>query len=227
MESTRVVMKHFQYFCVFGLAMLAITAEAQTRYVSDELVITLRTGPSNQNSITRNLTSGARVEVIEENDEGNYTHVRLADGVDGWVLTQYLQDEQTASLRLATATRELADASRRAADFEDQATQLAEELAAAREALAQSQTYAEQVDSQLSDVRSASASAIETREQNERLANRVSNLTAAADLADMEIRELRSRNRQSWFIVGASVLFGGIVIGLVAPSLRRKRRSSW
>jgi SH3 domain protein len=220
-------MKHIQSVGLFGLLLLAFTAEAQTRYVSDELVITLRTGPSNQNAITRNLTSGARVEVLEENDDGSYARVRLADGVEGWVLTQYLQDEPTDSLRLATAARELADAARRAADFEDQATELEAELATTREALSQSQAYAEGIEAQLADIRSASASAIETREQNERLAARVSNLTAAADLADMEIRELRSRNRQSWFIVGASVLFGGIVIGLVAPSLRRKRRSSW
>jgi len=38
---------------------------------------------------------------------------------------------------------------------------------------------------------------------------------------------LSSRSRQNWFIVGAGVLSGGIVIGLIAPSLRRKRRSDW
>jgi SH3 domain protein len=220
-------MKHIQLVGVFSLILLACAAEAQTRYVSDELVITLRTGPSNQNAITRNLTSGDRVEVLEENDDGTYARVRLPDGTEGWALTQYLQDEQTAALRLATATRELTDVTRRAADLDDQAAALEADLAATREALLQSQTYAEGLAAELADIQSASASAIETREQNERLAARVSNLTAAADLADMEIRELESRNRQSWFIVGASVLFGGIVIGLVAPSLRRKRRPSW
>jgi SH3 domain protein len=220
-------MKHIQLVGTCCLLLLAFTTEAQTRYVSDELVITLRTGPSNQNAITRNLTSGARVEVLEENDDGDYARVRLGDGVEGWVLTQYLQDEQTAALRLATATRELNNVTQRAAELDDQATQLEIDLATTREALSESQTYAEGLEMQLTNIRSASASAIETREQNERLATRVSNLTAEAGLADMEIRELRSRNRQSWFIVGASVLFGGIVIGLVAPSLRRKRRSSW
>jgi SH3 domain protein len=39
--------------------------------------------------------------------------------------------------------------------------------------------------------------------------------------------ELSGRSRQNWFIVGAAVLFGGIVIGLIAPTLRRKRRSDW
>jgi SH3 domain protein len=220
-------MKHMQSFGAICLFLFACALQAQTRYVSDELVITLRTGPSSQNAITRNLTSGARVEVLEENDAGNYARVRLVDGTEGWVLTQYLQDEPTASLRLTTATRELAEAERRAAEFEDGATGLDAELATTREALEQLQAYAEGIESELADIRAASASAIETREQNERLTSRVSSLTAEADLVDMEMRDLRSRNRQSWFIVGAGVLFGGIVIGLVAPSLRRKRRSSW
>jgi SH3 domain protein len=38
---------------------------------------------------------------------------------------------------------------------------------------------------------------------------------------------LGSRNNQNWFVVGAAVLLAGIVVGLVAPSLRRKRRSDW
>jgi SH3 domain protein len=38
---------------------------------------------------------------------------------------------------------------------------------------------------------------------------------------------LAGRSNQNWFIVGAAVLLSGIVVGLVAPSLRRKRRSDW
>ena len=49
--------------CVLVLA--ASAADAQTRYVSDRLEVTLRTGTSTQHSIIRMLTSGARVEVLE------------------------------------------------------------------------------------------------------------------------------------------------------------------
>lgn len=220
-------MKRFQFPVFICLGVLCFAAEAQTRYVSDTLVITLRTGPSTQNAITRNLTSGDRVELLEELPDEGYSRVRLEDGTEGWVLTQYLQSNPTSELLLATASQQLAAAQRNSATFEGEATGLQAELAAAEEALQQSQDYAARLEAQLGDIRAASASALETRAQNERLANRITTLTAAADVADMEIRELRSRNRQSWFIVGASVLFGGIVIGLVAPSLRRKRRSSW
>lgn len=211
------------------LACLLIGTEAgaQTRYVSDELVITFRTGPSSQNAVTRNLTSGDRVEVLEELPDDGYSRVRLPDGEEGWVLTRYLQDERTAALRLETTTSQLAAERQRTAELEQRVGELEAELATTSQSLARAESSAQQVGAELADVREASASAIATREQNESLRRRVAALSNEAEAAEMEIDALRRRDRQNWFIIGAGVLLGGIIVGLVAPSLRRKRRSSW
>jgi len=220
-------MKRIQLFGLSCLLLCAFSADAQTRYVADSLVITVRTGPSTQNSVTRNLSSGDRVEVLQELADDGYSRVRLDDGEEGWVLSRYLQVELTAAQRLATATRELAEVGQSADSLQGQATVLEADLIATQQAPQEAEASRDRLESELADILSTSASAIATRDQNERLTARVSNLTAEVDLAEMEVRELRSRNRQSWFIVGASVLFGGIIIGLVIPSFRRKRRSSW
>jgi SH3 domain protein len=214
---------------LLGMAVFwfGVVAEAQTRYVSDELVITFRTGPGNQYNIVRNLTSGARVEVLEESDDGVYARVRLQDGAEGWVLTQYLQAEPTAALRLAAATRELDDASQDSATFEGRAQELEAELTQTQDALDEATSRAERLDAELRDIRSASSEALATRDRNRSLSLEVADLTASLRDSQAEVSELRSRNRQSWFIVGAAVLLGGIVIGLVAPSFRRSRRSNW
>lgn len=200
---------------------------AQMQYVSDELVITLRTGPSTQNAITRNLVSGDRVEVLEELPDEGYTRVRLEDGDEGWVLSRYLQPEQTGDQLFAAEQRQRESLQQQAESLAEQVAELTAELEAARQSLGETESTNSQLATELEDIREASANALTTRDQNASLRLRISELTAQSDLAQAEIRELRSRNRQSWFIVGAAVLFGGIVIGLVAPSLRRKRRSSW
>jgi SH3 domain protein len=210
-----------------ALAFAAQSIVAQTRYISDEFFVPFRTGPSVQNAITRNLVSGTRVEVVEERVDAGYARVRIQDGTEGWVQTQYLQAEPIAEARLQTASRELSAARAQVAGLERRVAELETDLATTSRGLAEARSVGEQAGAELADVRAASAGALETRAENESLQRRVAELESAADAANREIDELRRREQQNWFIIGAAVLFGGIVIGLVAPTLRRKRRSSW
>jgi SH3 domain protein len=68
---------------------------------------------------------------------------------------------------------------------------------------------------------------VEIRDQNQRLQQRVVQLERQVDELTADNERLARRSNQNWFVVGAAVLLAGIVIGLVAPSLRRKRRSDW
>jgi SH3 domain protein len=212
---------------LLALGVFSSALPAQTLYVSDQLVITFRTGPGSQFAISRNLNSGDRVEVLEQLEEEGYSRVRLPDGTEGWVLTRYLQPEPTAQTRLATATRELAAERQRADELEQLVARLESSLADTSTALDASQTSADQMDAELADIRAASAGALQTRQQNQELRRQLDELTTGAQVAAMEIDELRRRERQNWFIIGAAVLLGGVIIGLVAPSLRPKRRSTW
>ena len=220
-------MKFFSQAGLFALILMAEAGIAQTQYVSDSLVITFRTGPSAQNTVTRNLTSGDRVELLQTLEDEGYSLVRLDDGAEGWVLTRYLQPEPTAELLLAASTRDLNTTRQENASLLERVEELESELASARRSLGDTETRSSDLASELADIREASASALETREENESLRRRVTQLTTNAEVAVLEIAELRRRERQNWFIVGAAVLLGGIVIGLIAPSLRPKRKSNW
>jgi SH3 domain protein len=220
-------MKLFSQAGLFALILMAEAGIAQTQYVSDSLVITFRTGPSAQNTVTRNLTSGDRVELLQTLEDEGYSLVRLDDGAEGWVLTRYLQPEPTAELLLAASTRDLNTTRQENASLLERVEELESELASARRSLGDTETRSSDLASELADIREASASALETREENESLRRRVTQLTTNAEVAVLEIAELRRRERQNWFIVGAAVLLGGIVIGLIAPSLRPKRKSNW
>jgi SH3 domain protein len=212
---------------LIGLLFACGVAHAQTRYVSDDLTITLRTGPSTQNAIIRNLTSGDSVQVLEEIEEEGYSRVRAGDGTEGWVISRYLQPVPTAALRLAEAERDLAAARQRVGSLEAEVAELGGSLQQSEAQLSEAQSSGASMSDELADIRSAAANAIAIRDQNESLRRRVAELSADVDLVAMENAELSSRNRQNWFIVGAAVLFGGVVIGLIAPSLRPRRRSSW
>jgi SH3 domain protein len=213
-----------------GLVLLAfeLLAQAQTRYVSDRTIVELRRGPSTEYLILRNLEAGERVEVLEQNEAEGYSRVRVADqGTEGWILTRFLTAEPIARERLAVAERTLSAARERVAVLEAENSELTSALDATRAELEQMRNEHGTASKELADIRTAAANVVDIRDRNGRLEEQLSQRTAEVERLTVENARLARRNDQNWFIVGAAVLLAGIVIGLVAPTLRRKRRTDW
>jgi len=214
-------------FLAWSCLLFAVAAHGQTRYVSDKLSVELRRGPSTEYLILRNLDSGAAVEVLEQNGEG-YSRVRVADqGTEGWVLTRFLSTETSARDRLAVAERSLSNSRGRVTELEQQAAALTSDLSKTKTELEQARANHGQVSQELSSIKTAAANVVEIRDQNESLRQKLIDRERQVEQLTAENAALSGRSSQNWFIVGAGVLFGGIVIGLIAPSLRKKRRSDW
>ena len=213
---------------VILLCMLAAAANAQTRYISDRTIVELRRGPGTGFLIVRNLEAGTQVQVLEQNEAAGYSRVQVADqGPEGWILTRFLTAEPIARDRLAVAERNLTAARARVAELEQQVEAATADLTARQSELAEARTNHSTVSQELAELRVSAANVLQINEQNESLRQR-------AVERDREVEELaaanavlRSRTSQNWFILGAAVLLLGILVGLVAPSLRRKRRSDW
>lgn len=217
-----------QRVALICLLLIAWPAFGQTRYVTDDVPITLRTGPTLQNRIVRNLSAGVRVEVLETDEESGYSQVRVAsDGTEGWVLTRYLLSQPVARDRLAAAERNLETARGRVTDLEQQVTTLSTELDDTRAALESATSENAGISDELRNIRQVSSNAIALRDENEELRQRLATADQRINRLAMENTALVSDRRETWVIVGAGVLFAGIVLGLILPSLRRKRRSSW
>ncbi|HHJ18597.1 MAG TPA: hypothetical protein ENJ84_02000, partial [Gammaproteobacteria bacterium] len=58
---------------VLLLASLSLTTEAATRYITDNLNVPLRDGPSVRNKVLKNIKSGTRVEFIVDDKESGYS----------------------------------------------------------------------------------------------------------------------------------------------------------
>ena len=213
-----------------GLVVLAfeMLAQAQTRYVTDRTIVELRRGPSTEYLIVRNLEAGEQVDVLEQNEEQGYSRVRVADqGTEGWILTRFLTAEPIARERLAVAERTLTGARERVATLEAQNEQLTRDLAATRTELEQARANHGTASRELADIRTAAANVVEIRDRNTSLQQRLVQRDQEVEQLTADNARLAGRSNQNWFVVGAAVLLAGIVIGLVAPSLRRKRRSDW
>jgi SH3 domain protein len=214
---------------VFIVCLLFATgAHAQPRYVTDKLVVELRRGPSTEYLIIRNLEVGEAVEVLEQDTANGYSRVRVLDqGTEGWILTRFLAGEPVARDRLAVAERNLTAARGRVDDLEQQVAALGAQLSTTKTDLDQTRTTHGEVSKELADIRVAAANVVGIRDENKDLREQLARSNDQVERLTRENESLSGRTRQSWFLVGAGVLVGGIVIGLVAPSLRRRRRSEW
>ncbi len=210
-----------------ALMMVVATAVGQTLYVSDQLVITVRTGPSTANSIISNLVSGDAVEVLQINAETGYTRVRLVSGTEGWVLSRYLVASPVSQDRLIIAESDLAEAQVTVATLEGSVAMLAAELEVTGRRLEETETENASLMKELADLRAASENVLSIRDQNESLRRRLNERNEEAELLAIDNDRLRSRATRDWFVAGAGVLLAGIIVGLIAPGLRRRRRSQW
>jgi SH3 domain protein len=73
-------------------------------YISDKLVVNLYAEASQESNKVTTLDSGDAVEAIEKLD--SYTHVRLADGREGWIKSSYLINQVPAIVRLKELEKE-------------------------------------------------------------------------------------------------------------------------
>jgi len=215
---------------LLGFVLLVLVnglAAAETRYVSDRLEIQMRTGKGNQYRILRMLPSGTPLEVLETDQENGYSRVRTPSGVEGWVLSRYLMKGRAARDRLADAEKKLAQ-------LELENRKLKAELADLRKAKggldqARSQLSREnrKLSQQLEEIKRTASSALAIDAENKELKSRIVAYERQLQTLQQENDSLKDRTARDWFMVGAGVVLLGIIIGLIIPRIRWRRKSSW
>jgi SH3 domain protein len=100
----------------------------------------------------------------------------------------------------------------------------ADELEQSKSALA---TDKKLLQTELAQIKQAAADTLAIQERNQSLDKQLEVVSTDLDSAKQRNRALKERSERDWFIAGAGVLLGGIIIGLVIPKIRWKRRRGW
>jgi SH3 domain protein len=209
-----------------SLVLGPLSAFAATMYISDELTVPLRRGPSNGHKIINAaLPSGLALEVLGEDSAAGFTRVRTPNGTEGWVPTQYLTNQPAAKDRLAAATKRIEtleaqlkstrenfqDVRGARTEVEGRAAQLAKEN--------------QRLQTELAEIRRVSATAITQFQENKQLKTDNASLqTQVSQLTD-EVSTLKRNAMLRWFLAGGALVLLGLVLGAWIKS--RPKRSSW
>ena len=208
--------------------LCSTTAFAKSAYVTDELKITLRTGESATHRIARMLPTGEKLTVLSTNPKSGYSKIRTAGGAEGFVLTRQLVDQPVARDRLAAAEAEVKMLKAAPGELSSRLAKLSEQhkaLMQEHEALKQAKTL---VDQQFAALQRTSSNAVRIANERNELRKQVASMTREVEDVKQQNRELENKTAQNWFLIGGGVVVGGIILGLILPHLRvRRRKSSW
>lgn len=200
---------------------------AETRYVSDQLEITLRSGTSTRHEILRMLPSGIALEVLKVDNQSGYTRVRTSQGQMGWVLTRFLMKTPAARNQLLRMEKKLAEVeldNRRQQTNSQEAKGKILKLDKERKKLSEDNRKLTQ---QLAEIRRTASSAIVLNNENKSLKANLVEMERNLQALSQENETLKDRTARDWFMVGAGVVLLGIIIGLIVPRIRWRRKSSW
>ena len=168
------------------------------QYISDKVYAPVHAEQNEKSKLLNNgLESGTAVTILEKNDQTGYAKIRTANNIEGWVRTQYLSAEPTASVQLEQANAQIAK-------LQSENTRLDEELIS---------------------IKQISSSQIDTHERNAELVKQNRLLIGEKEVLITDNERLKNRNSQTWFLYGGMLVAISSLISILIPKLGRKRRS--
>lgn len=199
---------------------------ATTRYVSDELQITLRNGQGVKFAIKRMLTSGAKLSILETANTG-YSKVRAPGGTEGWVLTRYLSNSPSARNRVASSEQKAANLELELAKAKEEILSLSSQNDSAGTSNMTLTETSQRLKKELDDLKKTASNAVALDNENRQLKEKIQQTDHKMQSLVIENSALKDNEAKNWFLIGAAVLFGGIILGLILPKLRLQRKNSW
>lgn len=219
-ESAMKIMK-MGTLVLLGLFIVAATSAAETKYVTEDLNITLRTGPGTDRKIIAFPSAGDPLEIIAPGEE--YTEVMTRGGKQGFVLTRYLTDKEPSSAVLARLEQKYNQVVEKYNDLKQKASQMSGDTKDLSEELAKTQKELEQQTTDYETLKSESKQFLELKAKYEKAVKEASEARAKADKVDKELQQLMSSEINTGLLYGGGLIVLGFITGFIVK--RPKRRS--
>ncbi len=207
---------------VFMFANFSARAKSYV-YITDQLDIPMRSDHKFGDNIVRAMPSGSKLEILQTTDDG-WTKVQF-DASTGWIISRYLSSEPPAR----EALKVLKNASNTDRLTIEKHKQLIKKLQQnIKQLKIKNATLAVQTSKYKSEklhVEQIYQDALKLEHQNEQLTTKILQLqTEVQLLTDNNQTNNQEISARNWFIVGAIVLFFGMLIGFILPNFIRPRK---
>jgi SH3 domain protein len=210
------------------LIAASLPAIAKTGYISDQLKITMRSGESTSHKVIKMLPSGTPVDIISDNDQTGYSKIRLPNGTTGYVLSRMILSERPARERLVEAEQQLEMLRQEPDKLSSQLAKLQEDYQSLQQQYETLSREKEQLSREIEILRQAAAEPMRVARERDDAVEKNRQLNDELATLKLNNQRLSDKTEQNWFMIGAAAIIVGILLGIILPRLRvRRRRSEW
>lgn len=202
------------------LAIFTFSATAETRYISDDVLIYMHSGPSTQYRIVGTLKAGEAVTFLQADPTTNFAQITTNRNKTAWIDGKMLSRKASLKARTPKLQAELARTKKALAQINNKNAQKLEKITGsnrdvlnAKEALIKEKTDA--ISTLTTKNKMLTEEAVKLRTENASLAAR------------LDTKQEDEQHR--FFMLGALVLGLGLIAGLIIPSIRfrKKKNDGW
>ena len=216
---------------LLGVATYTAPAASQeTQYVSDRLLVPVRSGAGGEYRILhRGLPSGTALTVFSASEDGVWSEVETRGGTRGWVRNQYLQSDPPAALRIADMETQLQELRAERDQLRGKLSASVSEASEAGGEIEELATELETTKAELAEIKAVSGAALELDTRNRKLTTALEEERAQRELLYLENVRLQERIDNSQLLDGALAVLLGVIIAVLAPRLwpSRRRNDGW
>jgi len=212
---------------IITLLISSVSSAQQLRYVTDQLEVTLRSGPSTSNSIISMLKSGDPVRIIEQDEETKYSLVETDTNKKGYVLSRFLDNEASGRARFSTLQVQANKLKETISSLKQERDELRNIKDTDSKEINRLKTSLSQTEKELHELKVSTNDTVLILQQNDSLKSRINELETDKQQLSEENARYKDSTAMDWFIRGASVALIAFLLGIIVTRIRWKKRDSW
>lgn len=208
---------------LFSLISSVVFAESFV-YITDTVELPMRSESKiakNPSNIMRMLPSGTKLEILSTTS--GWTQVKFESDI-GWIISRYLTNNEPAVVQLKKLQRTHRANKLLITKQQSSINILEEEIKKLKSSNTKLSIQSSKSKSEKEHIEEVYRDSLKLEHLNEKLNTEAMQLKTEIQLLSNNNTASRESSSRNWFIVGAIILFLGILIGLIFPKLTNQRR---
>ena len=213
---------------ILSVALLIITFKVSAEsfvYITDELDLPIRSDKNFGNNIIRLLPSGTELSLLQSTEDG-WAQIQFDDTI-GWIKSFYLSPDPSAREKLKKITRTNNSNKLLITKLNSEKEELEKQLLSIKKENTELVVQSSKSQAEKEHIEQIYQDALKLEHENEKLIQEKLQLKIELQLAENNTQIQKDTSSRNWFIVGAIVLFFGMMIGFIIPGLLNRKRFNY